>query len=241
MRTLFLSPRQTADSQQIWKAAARGWTTHRLASWAIPEHLRAIDDPVFYAEALFAPAFAEQLGVRLDSPPEDWLVRLPAEYRRREVVLTTLGSARGGKTPRFIKPPNDKSFRAAVYLGAELPAGFDDGMAVLASEVVEWELEFRCFVLDRRLATLSLYARHGEPQLDQGYASGADEDRAATSFIETMLADPRVDLERTAVIDIGLIGDRGWACVEQNAAWGAGLYACDPDAALDVIAASMRR
>ena len=42
-------------------------------------------------------------------------------------------------------------------------------------------------------------------------------------------------LPRACVIDVGYIEGRGWACVEQNAAWGAGLYACDAERALEVI------
>ena len=31
------------------------------------------------------------------------------------------------------------------------------------------------------------------------------------------------------MIDAGWIAGKGWAVVEQNAAWGAGIYACDPE------------
>jgi len=42
-------------------------------------------------------------------------------------------------------------------------------------------------------------------------------------------------LPKAAVIDVGWITGKGWAVVEQNAAWGAGIYACDPEEYLKVI------
>jgi hypothetical protein len=37
------------------------------------------------------------------------------------------------------------------------------------------------------------------------------------------------------VLDVGVIGERGWAVIETNAAWGSGIYGCDPKAVLQVI------
>ncbi len=190
---------------------------------------------MIYGEALFAPALAEQVGLVLWNPPEDWLVKLPHEYKLRNISITTLGEARARSEQAFIKPPNDKSFPAGIYRGDELPTEFEEGMSVLVSEVVHWEREFRCFVLDRRLETFSLYSRHGELQREQGFESEPWEDAEAQDFVQEILSDPRVELPRATVIDVGTIQDKGWACVEQNAAWGAGIYGCDPSAVLRVL------
>jgi hypothetical protein len=40
----------------------------------------------------------------------------------------------------------------------------------------------------------------------------------------------------TCVVDIGYIAQRGWAIIEANAVWGAGLNGCDPLAAAMCIA-----
>ena len=61
------------------------------------------------------------------------------------------------------------------------------------------------------------------------------------SFIKTVLADERVDLPKAAVVDVGVIAGRGWAVVEQNAAWGSGLYGCDPAEVLRVLQQSASR
>src|SRR5438132_7923079 len=126
MPTLILTPRFTEDAQALWRAAGQlGWGVERLTSWRVPEELRSVPDPVLYLEALFGPTLAEQLGVRLLEPAADWLPRLPEEFRKRRVSLTTLRAARALAEPAFVKPPNDKSFPARVYTGAELPVGYD--------------------------------------------------------------------------------------------------------------------
>jgi len=236
MPTLIFTPRYTDDSQALWKAAgALGWTTERLTGWRIPAHLTSVSNPVIYGEALFGPVLAEQLGLSLLNPPDDWLVRLPHEYKLRSVRLMTLGEARGRGEVAFVKPPNDKSFPAAVYGPTELPTEYPEDMSVLVSGVVQWEKEFRCFILDREVRTFSVYSRFGELQKEQGFESSPDEDSEMLSFVSRVVGDPRVDLPRATVIDVGTIAGAGWACVEQNAAWGAGIYGCDPRAALEVI------
>ncbi len=236
MPTLILSPRHTEDSQRLWRAAGRlGWRTERLTSWRIPLDLRAVPEPVIYVEALMAPTLAEEFGVTLVEPPDDWLPRLPDEYRQRAVRLTTLGEARTDPNPQFVKPPNDKSFTAGVYRGDDLPKEFPDDLPVLVAGVVKWRTEFRCFVLDRQLQTFSIYLRDGVLQKENGFASTDEEDAEVTAYVNRVLADPRVDVPNAVVMDVGVIDGRGWAVVELNAAWASGLYGCDEAKALEVL------
>lgn len=182
-----------------------------------------------------APTLAGPLGLAMAEPPDDWLPTLPEEYRKRSVRLTTLGEARTNLNPRFVKPPNDKSFPAAVCRGPDLPREFPDEMPVLSAEVVEWAIEFRCFILDRQMRTFSVYLRDGVLQKENGYESTEAEDAEVREFVGRMLADPRVRLPRAVVLDVGVIHGRGWAAVELNSAWGAGIYGCDPVEVLEVI------
>lgn len=236
MPTLILTPRFTEDAQALWRAAiSLGWDVERLPTWRVPDHLLQVEDPVLYLEGLFGPTLAEQFGMELLEPPADWLPRVPMQYRKRNVSLLTLEAARQLASPAFIKPPNEKSFKASVYEPTQLPTEYDDQMDVLVSDVVEWEKEFRCFVLDRRCATLSVYLRDGEFQRDAAFAASESELDEAQAFLEQVLGDSAVDLPRATVIDVGVIRGSGWAVVEQNAAWGSGIYGCDPTAVLHVL------
>lgn len=236
MPTLILTPRFTEDSQALWRAAGRlGWCVERLPSWRIPDHFREINDPVLYVEVIFAPTFAEFFGLRLLEPPVDWLPSLPEPFRKRSIRLIPLAEARRIPEPAFVKPPNDKSFPARAYRGEELPDHVPDETPVLVSEVVLWEKEFRCYILDHALRTFSIYLRDGELQREREFRSDDDEDAELCGFVEQVLADERVRLPRAAVIDVGVIRGRGWAIVEQNAPWGAGIYGCDPEEVLRVL------
>ncbi len=233
--TLLMSWRKTEDNQLIWRAAIqRGWSVERVRGLRVPE----IDGNriVLYVESLFAPTLARQLGLELIGTPESWLPALPEEYRRRDVRLTTLAEVPNLQCPLFVKPPNEKSFPAKVYDDVEsLLTDYAPETAVLVASPVEWTAEFRCFCLDGRARTLSPYLRHGELCRSDGFAATHDEREEARDFAERVLRDARVQVPRAIVLDVGTIADEGWAVVEANAAWGSGIYGCDPDEVLNVI------
>jgi hypothetical protein len=239
MPTLILSPRYSDDSIALRRAAiALGWDVMRLASWRCPDDFEP-EDPVLHAEPLFNTAVAEQLGLTVIEPPEDFLVRLPREYVGRDVRLTTAAEARALAGPVFLKPPNQKTFPAKVYAsGAEL-ADMPDGDPVLTSEPVEWVAEFRFFVRERKVRAWSPYwlngavARNGDEWVVEPNLAAA-----TRSLVDRLLDDPRVDTPAALALDAGVIRGIGPAIVEANTASGAGIYGCDPRDVLDVLRAA---
>jgi len=233
--TLIVSTRQTEDNQLIWRAAIqRGWSVERVKGIRVPQIDG--DQIVVYMESLFAPTVARQLGLELVATPESWLPDLPEEYRRREVRLTTLGEVPKEQCPLFVKPPNEKSFSARVYDDIEqLLKDYQPETAVLIASPVEWIAEFRCFCLDSRVRTLSPYLRNGQLSKLDGFAATYDELEDAREFAERVLRDKRVEVPRAIVLDVGTIADQGWAVVEANAAWGSGIYGCEPNKVLNVL------
>jgi hypothetical protein len=232
--TLILTPRFTPDAQLLWRAAQTlGWEVYRLPSWHLPADINQIRNPVLYVEALFAQTFASEMCIELHEPPEDFLPNLPMQYKKREVTLTTLAEARKRESPAFVKPPNDKSFKAAVYKAEDLPQYMDEGMSVLVSEVVQWQNEFRCYIMDRRVVTASLYIWDGKLQDENGYKCLDKYLYEAIGFAQTVANE--VVLPEPLVLDVGTIKDKGWAVVEANAPWGSGIYGCKPEVVLEVI------
>lgn len=249
MPTLLLTPRYTADSRALRGAAvAAGWDCVRLARWRVPEWVRS-HELVFYGEPLLAEVIGEQsLPYVLLSPSPEWLAELPQVYAGREIHHTTLAEARRHRDRAFFKPADLlKSFRAGVYVsGADLPDAETqpDGLPVLVQEPVSWELELRCFVLERRVVAISPYLDHGDlAQADDGsWRADEAELRAGEAYAAAVLSDQAVPFPPAVVLDVGRIAGRGWAVIETNAAWAAGLYGCDPEAVLPVLQrASVRR
>jgi hypothetical protein len=238
---LLLPPRISSGSLALQQAAlTRGWQVERLANWRPPSWLRD-ESLVFYGEPLFADVVAGPLGLALLEPTPDWLTQLPSHFLRRTVRWGTLAEARLCTSPVFIKPALDKCFQAGVYTsGAALPdtvAVLPETTPVLVSEPVHWEIEFRCFVLEHTLVTMSAYLREGSlvEAEDGSWPASAEETTEAEHYIHAVVEDHAVALPPAVVVDIGRIASRGWAIIEANSAWGSGLYGCDPDQVLDVL------
>ena len=60
-----------------------------------------------------------------------------------------------------------------------------------------------------------------------------------TYIFKRVKTDPRTSSRLSRMFartfDVRIIEDRGWAVVEQNAAWGSGIYGCDPEQVLEVL------
>ncbi len=239
MPTLLLSSRQTEDAQRLWQACiAEKWQVTRVHDWKVPDI--SPEEVVVYGEPLFAQHVAQTLGLTLQEPPVNWLPLLPLRWRGREVRLMTLADARAVSTRSFIKPAEEKCFEARVYAsGAELPppGPLPEDLSVLVQEVVSWSSEFRCFVADRKVETLSAYWRDGQPaKTEDGLWVAGDADlQDARRFCESLLSDDGVPVPDAVAIDVGVIQSRGWAVIECNAACAAGIYGCDPIAVLRVL------
>ena len=101
--------------------------------------------------------------------------------------------------------------------------GLPPETAVFVSEVVQITTEVRSFVLDGCVLDASVY---------EGSAAKPE----AIAFIHEVAH--AVPLPRTVVVDVGFISNRGWAVVEFNASWGAGLNGCDATKVLPAILAA---
>ena len=108
-------------------------------------------------------------------------------------------------------------------------------MSVLISTPVRWRSEFRCFCLDGRVVTHSPYLRGEELAESSDYVMTDEESANAILTAEKALSHADLGLPRAVVVDVGEIEGKGWAVVEANGAWGAGIYGCDPRLVLDVI------
>lgn len=239
MPTLLLSARQTDDAQSLWRACiAVKWEVVRVHGWHVP----AIppDDVAVYGEPLFADHVAQTLGLKLQAPSLDWLPKLASIWRGRDVRLTTLAEARHILTRAFIKPADEKCFDAKVYSsGADLPAPgpLPENLAVLIQEIVEWKTEFRCFILNRKVVTLSPYWRDGRlAKAEDGTWPVTDEELvAAKAFSERVLADASVAIPTAVVMDVGMMANGNWAVIESNAAFSSGMYGCDAEKVLPLL------
>jgi hypothetical protein len=243
MRTLLLSPRYTSDSRAVREAAlAAGWRVFRLASRKLPEGVDR-SDLVVYGEPGMVDVVAWAAGVALLRPTADWLTTLPNEYRKRTVRKCVPAQARELHAAAFVKPALErKSFVAQVYThGTALAAATRDlpgSLPVLVADPVDLEVEYRFVVVERCWVASSPYLRNGAPAYvaDGSWPAPPEEMADAGAFITQFLNDPAVALPAAVVVDFGRVREAGWAVVEANAVWAAGLYGCPAASVLSALA-----
>lgn len=205
---------------------SRGCTVHRLGRFWDPPSFDPATVRVYGADS-FCLVLQQKLGFSLCSPDDELLLRVPERFLKRRLTKQTLAEVQAGPLPAFIKPVVPKQFRGAVYQSsdelAEECRGLPPDTAVMVSEIVKLTAEVRCFVLDNQVLDAAVYE------------GAADREAAIRSAIEVVKA---IALPRAVVLDLGLIAERGWAVVEFNAAWGAGLNGCDPEKVLPAVLAA---
>jgi len=243
MPTLILSSSYTTESKLLRKAAqVLKWDTFRFQGDNVP----AWYEPGNTQHAIYCTVpKAFNVASRLDSfllgCSSEWVANLPDPFTRRTIKLLELKDATGIKERCFIKPALGKSFDAAVRTGQALisqVSHLPPGLLVHVSEVVEWETEYRCFARNNKVLTLSPYRRGGVTF--SSYASPLRGPRgeleAASEFANSVLKS--VPCPRAFVLDVGIIKGGGWAVVEPNECWGAGIYGCTPSSVLQVLLAA---
>jgi hypothetical protein len=233
-----LSPIYTVDSNNLKKASINSpYELNRFnAKWNVPEEFR--DDVVaVYSEDLYAEIVAEQCHLTLTKPNDNWLSKIPEEFTKRKISYGRLKDFVHEKNI-FIKCSDFKSFKAGVFDKVENINGFDSldpESMVFTSEVVEWELEVRCFVLNNEIKTYSSYWRNNTFNTN---LLSETEEKDMFEFFNDFIKQYSETLPKAIVLDFGIITGKDWALIEANPAWCSGLYACNAEKALEVIVKS---
>ncbi len=242
MPSLIVSSRYTTDSQVLRQVAQdHGWETLRLDGRQVPDWFDPRDDQIalFYT-APHAFDIAAQLSRTLLGCSPDWTVQLPHEFLLRKLRQMTLIEALELKEDSFVKHSVSKAFPAGVYNPESLAvatAKLHSNTLVHVGEPVEWAVEYRCFVIDREIAAISPYKRHGQVIKDHSNLLGASRSEMddAKRLASSVLQSSRIQCPPAFVLDVGTIVGRGWAVVEFNECWASGIYACDPKRVLDTL------
>jgi len=244
---VILAPRITDDSKSIWRCAIdKGWSPQRLQAWRVPDSIIGSNAEIMiYGEPLFAEAIVDQLGYVLLEPSIDWLTSLDIKYTKRKICMMTLGEARAIDYCCFVKPADGKIFDPKIYnSGKDLPTekSVDLSTPVLVSDIIDYRLEVRCFVRDRKIVTHGPYWRDDElAQNEVGeWVYLNDEEVSAISFANEVLNDKSVELPPACTLDVGRSTSGEWSVIEANPCWGAGLYGCDPMEVLLTIGSAIK-
>jgi hypothetical protein len=101
--------------------------------------------------------------------------------------------------------------------------------------------QFRCFVHEGRIETMSLFHRQGaESDTANKWQTTHQEQREAVSFAVRVLLDPEVAQPPAFALDIGLVEGKGWAVRAAQPCYNASMYGCDPEQVLSVLSRACR-
>lgn len=216
-----------------------GWEVYSVeSSWRLPEELTLSGKVgVPYGSQTFCEVIAQQMGWALKQNSFDWLAKISKQWTKRQIDFMTLAEAKLLTETRFIKPADDKVFEAKVYAPGELVTheSIPLDTPTLVSEIVYFDLEYRCFVHPTYVSTWSNYICH-EHLADPKYWNMIPGDKIhPRHFVEDMMFNSPHLKTVPSVVDVGHIPGKGWAIIETNQAWASGLYGCDPWEALKVM------
>lgn len=240
MPTLLLSTMGLQAAPTLAEVARRsGWGVVALDENPSP---RTSGQLVYYGGSDVALSVAARFRLALLEPPLDLLARLPLEFRLRAVEYGAFRDLSRLKAAAFIKPadPLNKAFDAGIsadFRNIRAPQGVDSCTPILVAEPVQWLAEYRCFILERKIAAMSPYLSFGRP-VWRPHGQGSEEARECShvrAFCERMFSLSRVAFPPAFVMDVGLIEERGWAVVEFNPVWCSGLLGADPHRVLAVL------
>ncbi len=224
---LLISDKPDVERDAVAKSFERkGGKVYRIGRFWDPPALDPSTVRVYGADS-FCLVLQQKLGFELCSPDDELLSSVPSSFLHRSLIRSTLGDALAIPFPAFIKPTVPKQFRSAVYRTARELAeecrGLQLTSVVFVAEPVDFVAEARSFVLNGTVLDTAIYA---------GKAGLAEAANVVSKVAKI------VSIPRAVVIDTGLVAGRGWAVIEFNAAWGAGLNGCDSERVLPAIIAA---
>ncbi|MEZ0372447.1 MAG: ATP-grasp domain-containing protein [Candidatus Sericytochromatia bacterium] len=207
---------------------ARGWEVLRLDRFWEPPVLEA-ERVKIYGGIAFAYVVAQKLNLDLLSPSDTLILDLDRRWTSRQMHPAALAELDTLPFPTFIKPASPKLFDAQVYADAaavrRATKGLKADTQLLVSDIVSFTSEYRCWCLQGQVLTTACY---------RGPGQSPDPSAWVTDLLQAY------QLFAPMVVDVGFIPDQGWAVVEFNSCWGAGLNGADPAQAVDCIAAATR-
>ena len=243
-------------SKLLVVATHRKWIADRLAE---QENVPVRYDPGFDAPLLpssvrtgwwmptehAARLLRAGLEISLSAPGPAWLTRVPHEYTGRSIWEGSVKDVRRcGISSGWCKPaeakieavPADWWDDTAEFADALTAAGAPDSVRVQITPTrLNISAEYRCFILNKEVAAVSLYLRNGETY-DPSWDSLPDffiKDAAA--FAAQICVQMETDQPVSYTLDVAMLESRRWIVLEGNPVWSSNPYEADPAGVVNAV------
>ncbi len=236
MKTLVLSQRVSFDSIEIEQAAQEtGYKTIRITGDNQNQWSDEID-LVAYCEGFMAEYISQNSNLVLLRPLDEALPNAPLEITQRKIELLKASELDNITLPAFIKPSDQKFFKAGIYHNladmARYISDYSDD-AVLVSEIVSFVDEYRFFCLNGIIVASSAYMFNNKFVGNSVPPFEVPND--IMQFAQEILKICADDIPPACVVDVGKLDSGNLALVEFNPAWASGIYNSKSSEALKCI------
>ena len=199
---------------------------------------------------LLAKALELGANISLATPTSRWFTTLPTQVTGREwsmcrpsearaslALQTTFVKLAGAKHPKF---PARRFTNVAEFDAALAALGGDPDLQLLATPTwLPIESEYRTFTQGRDVLTCSPYIVEDESWTPLLRTHRASFHQQAWRWTQDLLADlGDDDVPPAAVLDVARLTGGDFVLLEANKSWAAGLYGCEPRAALQSVLAA---
>lgn len=221
--------------------------------YAIGNWAKEYDKFAFYGSISGEKYFTSKISpVKIDFQHLDlsYLVNLP-EFTKRNIKLIKTSNIliHYFSYPQFVKAARYKYFEPFISEpwnpdNTAKEYVFGTKGYIYISDIVEFNLELRAFVLDDQILTSSLYKTPffndtGDDEKNKkGFNFDNHIDNTPLKEYVRGIRSKFPNLPRGIVMDFGQLTSGDWALIEFNEAWCSSLYYCDPKKCLEVILAS---
>lgn len=233
-KLLLLHKRYTSDDGDIWREAiSRGWRTARVGIHPVDIERNLLPRPDlvrYYGNTLHYDAAKDHFPIIAAEIPAANLASMPDLTKRRIELITVADVKQPITHSQFLKCPYTKWITARVYQPGECLENIMQTDQLYRQEIISFDYEIRCFVIEGRIVTASYYRNHDKNFEPKELFDIPNEVReiAAEAF-------RRFIWPKGVVFDFCRLTDGSWAFLEANECWASGLYYCDPSGCFDTI------
>lgn len=222
------------------------WTVIKDYGFDLPADLENYDDVAWWMNAQHAARVLRSTPhISFVAPGPRWLSTVPQELTKRDILTSTVRN--------FLDAPPAGSFwvKPAEAKIDGFEAGWRDAgetqkvisaVGLPMESFLQWtptrldiNWEHRFYVLNGEVLT-------GSPYLVDGvtYYDGASWDKydEALEYVQNAVKILEGNQPPAYTLDVGLDAQLGWLVIEGNPAWSSGIYGCDPQKVVRVLANS---
>lgn len=215
--------------------ASKNWEVIRLSKDFSKLKNSDIKLNVPYGDKYFCEKLYKENICQINTVSFNWITKLPRKYLQRSVNQMTVKDARNIPIELFLEFEDSSIPNLECKNGSEIPSQVNDELNVLASDPIEWDSKYRCFIRNGTVTTSCCYFMNNKFNDPANYKKVdlAYDFYNPAAFVDTI--SDNVKMPTSIVMDVGIIKNKGWAVISTPSIYDCDIFGCDPDMVLKTL------